>query len=78
MKQEMLFRIGKALVYAVVVAGGVIQTGGMPQTTEGWIGLVLTSIVAGWGKYSSNTTFLAPDRTPWTPEQRAQKLGSGL
>jgi hypothetical protein len=75
MNQESLFRIGKALIYAIIAAGGVIQAGGAPKTAEGWIGLVITSIVAGWGKYSSSTTLIAPNRTPWTNQERIEHVG---
>jgi hypothetical protein len=65
-------RIGTALSYGLITALASYQAS-HPSTLEGWLtGVVTPFAVAAWGKYSSNTTVVAPDRVPWTPEQRAE------
>lgn len=65
-------RIVTAVCFGLVSALTAVQINGLPKTGEGWVALCVTCIVAGWGKYSSSTTILAPDRTVWTPEQRRE------
>lgn len=75
-------RIIVSLTYAVAAVAAAIQGTGIPQTTEAWIGLVITFIVTFWGKFSSSTTVFAMNRAAWTPEQRKKEaldeLNKGL
>jgi hypothetical protein len=56
-------RIIVALLYALAGLGAVIQTSGLPHTPEAWIGIVVAFGVAFWGKFSSSTTVVSPNRT---------------
>jgi hypothetical protein len=69
-------RIGTALMYGLVTALASYQAS-HPATLEGWLtGVITPFVVAAWGKYSSSTTVIAPDRASWTPEQRAGIVGA--
>ena len=67
-------RIVAALMYAVVAVAGIIGANGVPQTVEGWIGLAITFVTTFWAKFSSSTTYFAPNRVVWTDEQRKAEL----
>lgn len=69
----MLVRILTALGYAVLAAVAAIQVSGMPTTVEGWVALVGAAVVAFWGKFSTNTRVLAPNRVMWSDVQRKQE-----
>lgn len=64
-------RIIVALGYAVSAVVATLTATGAPTSVEAWVGLAIAAIVAFWGKYSSNTTVVAANRTPWTEAQRA-------
>lgn len=68
-------RIIVALVYAVGIVIAAFQATGVPQTTEAWIGLVIAFVTGFWGKFSSSTTIIAPNRTAWSAEQRKVEGG---
>lgn len=67
-------RILTALGYAVVALVGAYQASGPPATAEAWGGLIVLAITTFWGKYSSSTTVIAPNRQVFTPEERAAKF----
>ena len=71
MKQRIIVSIGYGL--AGVLAA--VQVNGLPSTRDGWLGFAGVFVAAAWGKFSSNTTLVAPDRATWTPEQRAEMVG---
>lgn len=70
-------RILTALAYAVVAVVAALQTG-LPTTTEGWIGMVVLAVTTFWGKFSSNTTLIAPSRAAWTEQERKQEALDAL
>ena len=78
----MVQRIIVALVYALAAVAATIQGTGIPETPEAWIGLAVTLVVTFWGKFSSSTTIIAPNRAAWTDQQRKQEaldeLNKGL
>lgn len=63
-------RILMAVVYGIGAILVVLQTQGVPSTVEGWIGIVVSFIVAAWGKFSSEQTLIAANRKIWTESQR--------
>jgi hypothetical protein len=75
-------RVIVAVLYGLSAASAAITATGMPSTPEGWASLAVTFAIAAWGKFSSNTTVIAPNRAAWTPEQRKQEaldeLNKGL
>lgn len=71
-------RILRALAYALTVAAAVYGTVGQPTNWLGWAGLVLGAMVTGWGKYSTSTKLIRPNRTTWTQEERDRELGISL
>lgn len=71
-------RIIVSLAYALSAMGAAFQASGIPTTPEGWIGLVMAGIVAFWGKFSSSTTVIAPNRAPWTEEERKKEALDAL
>jgi hypothetical protein len=71
LEDKMGQRLLAAAIFAVVTFVGILQTSGMPKDLAGWVTAVVTALVAGYGKYSSNTTILAPNRAEWTPAERA-------
>lgn len=77
-QKGMAQRIVVSLVYAISAMAAVHQAGGMPQTPEAWMALVMAGVIAFWGKFSSNTTVVAPNRAAWTPEERKQEALDAL
>lgn len=77
-QKGMAQRIVVSLVYALSAMMAAFQTSGMPQTPEGWLALVMAGLVAGWGKFSSNTTVIAPNRAAWTETERKQEALDAL
>lgn len=65
-----LYRVFSAILYGLAALLATLQAAGIPQTAEGWIGVVVSFLIASWGKYSSSQTLVAPNREAWTPEQR--------
>jgi hypothetical protein len=63
-------RIIVAIGFGVSAVLGSLQVNGLPSTRDGWVGVGIVFVVAAWGKYSSNTTVIAPDRAVWPPERR--------
>lgn len=63
-------RIVVALAYAISVGMATWQATGTPETPEQWGGFVVAVIIAFWGKFSSNTTVVAPNRAAWTEQER--------
>ena len=66
MQQRIIVAVGFG-VSAVIAS---LQINGLPSTRERWLGVLIVFLVAAWGKYSSNTTIVGPDREVWTPERR--------
>ena len=66
MQQRIIVAVGFG-VSAVIAS---LQINGLPSTRERWLGVLIVFLVAAWGKYSSNTTIVGPDREAWTPERR--------
>ncbi len=74
-EKTMKQRFTAAILFGLAGVIAAVQVNGLPATGEGWIGLVGTFVIAAWGKFSSSTTFFAPSREEWTPEQRAALNG---
>jgi hypothetical protein len=55
-------RILTAAVYAVGATYAAYQAMTPPLSIEGYIGLGVTFVVTFWAKFSSSTTFVAPNR----------------
>lgn len=68
----MLKRIVTALGYAVVTVAPLIWTVGI-DTPEKVGSIISAAIVAFWGKFSSSTTIIAPNRVMWSDVQRKQE-----
>jgi hypothetical protein len=64
-------RLVAATLFGISAVLASLQVNGLPSTREGWLGVGGVFVVAAWGKFSSSTTLIAPDRTVWSPEQRA-------
>jgi hypothetical protein len=71
-------RILTSLGYAVLAAVAAIQVSGVPTTVEGWVALASAAIIAFWGKFSTNTRIIAPNRAAWTPAERKQEALDAL
>ena len=71
-------RVIVALAYAISVAAAMWQASGTPETPEAWGGFIVAIVIAGWGKFSSNTTVVGMDRKVWTPEERKQEALDAL
>lgn len=80
--KNMTQRILVSLAYAFSAMMATYQAGGMPQTPEAWMALVMAGVIAFWGKFSSSTTIVAANRAPWTEAERKQdaldQLNKGL
>jgi hypothetical protein len=63
-------RIIVAIGFGLSAVLGSLQINGLPHDRDGWIGVAIVFVVAAWGKYSSSTTIVGPDREVWTPERR--------
>lgn len=70
-------RIIVSVCFGLAGALAAVQVNGLPSTREGWLGLGGVFVAAAWGKFSSNTTWVAPDRATWTPEKRAEIVNGG-
>lgn len=71
-------RILRAAAYALTVAAAVYGTVLAPDTWMKWVALIAGALVTGWGKYSTSTKWIAPNRTTWTQEERDRELGISL
>ena len=71
-------RVIVALAYAISVAAAMWQASGTPETPEAWGGFIVAVVIAGWGKFSSNTTMVAPNRAAWTEQERKQEALDAL
>lgn len=65
-------RVLRAISYAVAAVAAVLGTVGAPTTWQGWVGFVLMALVAGWGKYSTSTRLVHPNREVWEGEEPTQ------
>ena len=54
-----------------------VQLGAMawPETAQGWAGVAGIFLIAWYGKYSSNTTLVSPNRQPWSEDEKRAALG---
>lgn len=68
-------RIANAVVYMLIAIGGVLEASGVPKGMEGWIGMAVVAITAFWGKYSTSTRLMGPDRVVWPQEVRKVEAG---
>ena len=69
-------RVANALIYAVITGLGVIVASGKaPSDYVEWCGLALAVISSGYGKFTNNESLLAPNRKPWTEDQRREAAG---
>jgi hypothetical protein len=68
----MLQRIINSTIYTV----GVVFTGGyftgIPKTPEQWGILAGVVVAIWWGKFSTSTRVIAPNRKEWTEAERAK------
>ena len=84
MMQRILTSLGFALGVALplyTAAANAASPGGAEVLGAEWAGIVYTALVSGYANFKSNTTILAPNRTEWTPEQRAvetAKMDAGV
>ena len=77
-QRGMAQRVIVSLVYAISAMAAAFQAGGTPQTIEAWMALVMAGVIAFWGKFSSNTTVVAPNRAAWTEQERKQEALDAL
>jgi hypothetical protein len=70
-------RLLNAALFGISAVVASFQVNGLPTTREGWLGVAGVFVVAAWGKFSSSTTFLAPDRAVWTAERRTVEAPPG-
>lgn len=63
-------RILAAVVFGFTAVLSALGASGIPQTQQGWLGLLGVFMTAFWGKFSSNQTLLAPNREVWSVDQR--------
>ena len=63
-------RIFRAVGYFAVILAGVIKLGGVPETWQQWVLAICTAIAGGYGKYSTSTRLIMPNREPWPNERR--------
>lgn len=68
-------RIVNALIFALAAAVAVLGTVGEPHGVLAWVGLVVSAFLTGYGKYSTSTKLIEPNREVWTEEQRKARLG---
>lgn len=71
-------RILRASAYALGVVSAVYGTVGAPTTKVGWAGFAVGAFLTAWGKYSTSTKLIGPDRTTWTQDERDRELGIAL
>ena len=77
-QKGMAQRILVSLVYAISAMVAAFQAGGMPATAEQWAALVMAGVIAFWGKFSSSTTVVAPNRAAWSDQERKQEALDAL
>jgi hypothetical protein len=73
MMKRILTSIGFALAVAMplyTAAQAEKTPGGVEVIGMEWAAIAWAACVAGYGNYKTNTTYLAPNRTIWTPEER--------
>lgn len=73
-------RVLKALMFGLVTAITPFAVKGaeaVPHRWEDLVVLVAVALIASYGKYSSSTTLVAPNRTNWDAQVRAAKLYGG-
>jgi hypothetical protein len=61
-KNPMSQRILNAAIYTVVAVLAAFQATGLPQTTEAWVGLAVLAVTTFWGKFSTSTRLVFPNR----------------
>lgn len=74
--KPMLQRVLIAAVYGIGALGAVLSAVLSDGKVDGqeWAALLSAFVVAAWGKFSSNTTVIAPGREVWSAEERAERL----
>lgn len=64
---------GRVVFWGLVGGLTAIQTaGGLPKDYAGWAGLVLAVLWSGYGKGSTNTKLIMPNRDVWSEDQRRE------
>lgn len=69
-------RLLTSLIFGLTAALSALGASGIPATPEAWMSILGVFITAFWGKFSSNSTVLAPNRKEWTAEERAANGGN--
>lgn len=67
----MAYRLLNTFLFFIGAVAAAVQLSGMPHTPEAWGAVIIPALMAAYGKFSSNQTFIAPNRPTWTDEQRA-------
>lgn len=62
-------RILNAALYGAAAAFAAVQVSGLPADETGWLALLGVFATGAWGKFSSSTRFIAPNRKPWFPDE---------
>jgi hypothetical protein len=72
----MLQRVIVAVTYGIGAASPILAQAWADGAITGqeWGGIAMAFAFAFWGTFKSNTTVIAPNRTEWTPEQRAVEV----
>jgi hypothetical protein len=72
----MLQRVIVAVTYGIGAASPILAQAWSDGAITGqeWGGIGVAFFVAFWGTFKSNTTVIYPNRTEWTPEQRAVEV----
>jgi hypothetical protein len=68
-------RLFNALVFGLATTA--VQLGAIdwPATAQAWVGVAGIFLIAFYGKYSTSTALLTPDRKPWTEDEKRAVLG---
>lgn len=67
----MVKRLGTAVVYGLSAVGAALQLK-MPTNRNEWFALLGVFTAAAYGKFSTETSVVAPNRTEWTEEQKRE------
>ena len=67
---------GRAVFWGLIGGLTALQTaGGLPKDEAGWAGLLLAVLWSGYGKGSTNTKLIGPNRSEWTEDERRAAAG---
>ncbi len=65
------YRLVNAVIFALSAAATAIYTTGFPHTAEAWVGVAVSALIAGYGKFSTSHSLLSPT-SPYRPEEPKQ------